>query len=128
MSRSGASGMVQGLADNRVVRVVEWALIWLMAQERSARDLTMTSSVMPTGLYSVRKFSRWLAKASISWSAMTTVWPEKPCCGLLRRTAFRPAMLVGPVDFWAFSRFARSWASEMGIFSFISFGSEVYCA
>src|SRR5260370_19131368 len=120
--------ILQGLAARRLMMVVDWALIWLLAQERSARDLTMTSSVMPTGLYSARKFSRCLAKASISWSAMTTVWPEKPCCRLFRRTAFRPAMLVGPVDFWAFSRFARSWASEMGIFSFISFGSEVYCA
>src|ERR1022692_2971854 len=82
---------------------------------------TSFSSPSPTGWKVLRRSWTRARKSSGSSPGRRCLSAQRTCLRPLRLDAAFPAVVRGPVDFWAFSRLAFIWAALGGWVSFGSF-------
>jgi len=125
LARAGNGGC---LLSSSIASIV-W--FWIRdARSRRHERLTMRSARMDSigvwGASSASRESRWRSKSS--WvSVVITSWAaDRPCFRAFWATAALPFWVFGPVDFWAFRRFAWIWGWVDMIFGLlIMYGSLV---
>src|SRR5437762_7730411 len=100
---------------------------WSRQYEIAICSTNISSSTL-SGCNCSHKLANWSAKASLASEPMTRFLDKIPCFTAFQRLWFLPADVFGPVDFWALSRLAATFAGEVAFdkWFFSALGNAVF--